>query len=242
MPSDPPKNVVCEFRWLFGKTRRVTIDYENKTVCFENCHTPRKFLATAESTFTCPINEILEHHETESKNHRKTLLIVTSRGRAAVPSWATNYRQLRDLLPGICGLTPGGAAIEHPEMIQVCMFGALAGCAVGPLLAGLLLAFCAPKYTMPVELLALLMFLGAITGVVTGWVVVDAVDRRFGISLVLPLRFGATGLLLSLLLTGQFGPTRIAICLVVGLIGVVFGTYLEKRRQRTQGRRRTELT
>ena len=247
MDNGDPNIVVSEFR-VWRRTKRVTADLKNKTVCFENCHTPRKLLATVESNFTCPISEILETHELTHKG-RTTLTIVTSSGRALIPEGATNFRQMKDLLSGISKITPGGPAIDHPMMAFVYLLGALIGLAAGPLIVAGIGRLIDPDFTLgSTGLIALLMFLGAAVGVVVLWLTINTVDRVWSVSFVLPIGFGMLGVTVGLSLAGLIAPwigwsglLSIALPLTGGAAGIAFGVFKEKKRKMDQARHDSKL-
>lgn len=221
-----PQVIRSEYRGVFGKTTRVIADLAENTVRFENCHTPRKFLATCEREFVCPMDDIREVHEFTSKGHA-TLTIVTTHGKAHIPGNASNYQQLQGLLSGISNLTPSGPAVDHPMMGLVYIVGATVGLFTGVACW----ATMAPS-SSSAGLLMVLMFVGAAIGVAFIALIVSASDRFLGIRLVVPIGLGCMGGTIGMALAKAAPSGKVWIVLVAfGVIaGATIGVFGEKRK------------
>jgi hypothetical protein len=129
-PDTDGKMLVVEYPGLYIKRRRIIADFAGKTIRFENCHTPRRFLATASREFTCPMTDILDAYDQTIESSTQ-LTIVTANGKAVVPESATNYQDLRQLVARISELTPSGPITESPATVYVCGASAMGGIVIG---------------------------------------------------------------------------------------------------------------
>jgi hypothetical protein len=129
-PDKDGKTLIVEYPGLGIKRRRIIADFEDKTIRFENCHTPRRFVATASREFTCPLTDILDAYE-QTIESTAQLTIVTAHGKALVPESATDYQDLRQLVARVSELTPPGPITENPATVYVCGASAMGGIVIG---------------------------------------------------------------------------------------------------------------
>ncbi|MEE2685998.1 MAG: hypothetical protein VYB09_06785 [Planctomycetota bacterium] len=214
MSDELEDQVTCEFS-RGSYPARVTVDLQEKSVHFQNCHTPEKPLATAEAEFSCELVDILDIHE-YSYPGSETLTIVTSTGTAVVPVGATGFDEMKELLTSVAKITPAGRAVNSPVMIWVYGLGALLGLA-GPLIW--ILSDLDNRIHM--GLLALLSIFTAFCGVVLIRLIVSLFDRLWEIDLSWSL-----GLLMGGFIAGLGDGRRVnwwftGICCLVGfLLGI----------------------
>lgn len=138
MNAAPPRRetFVVEFSRPFGRGRgRVTVDCAGRRIRFEQCHAPATnsfwsspFQGTDEC-FECPFDEVLEAYTVRDRG-RSQLLIVTSRGRASVPSSCgfrrtADFDRLQRVLQEVARQTPS-RRWEHPFLAWVLIGVAIA--------------------------------------------------------------------------------------------------------------------
>ncbi len=227
MQNEPPQ-VRSEFGLLFGGTGRVVVDLVSSEIHFEHCHTPRRFLARCEPVFTCPVSDVLSVHELSGTN-RTELTVVTAHGTAQIPSTATHYAELHELLSEIAARTPDPPQTSHPMMVFVWLFGVLLGlCAAVVVWAKVL-----PSSSGGVALL-LFMIIGALLGVGFLHLTIFLADRLRGICLVVPISTAVLGAALGAAVAVwlQKGYPRI-LAVIIGLaIGALVGIIRELRDQK----------
>jgi hypothetical protein len=177
----PPEAIVCRFPSL-TKVASIIIDPRAGTIAFENCHVPRRFLATSQEWFRCPISEVKGVHSFRYRG--ESLTIVTAGGKACVGSLATNYEQLRDWLEEAVPTAAPGFATDHPATGMVHVGGGFAGIFAGWYLT---------PSTASNEALGLFLLAGAVLGVFASHLLVSLADRARGINLARPLGYGVIG-------------------------------------------------
>lgn len=127
--------LVCQTIGWRGKPVSVIVDRAAGVIHFQNCHTPRKFLAIkAQSQFSCPLADLQDgyrYRKTYRGNTNDFVTIVTSVGKAHLSSTATNYESLCGILPDL--IPPGSQSIstDHPVVLERCAIGALVGAVLG---------------------------------------------------------------------------------------------------------------
>jgi hypothetical protein len=87
-PSIPDDALVCRF-WTGLKAVSIAVDSDAAVIHFENCHVPRRFLATAQTWYSCPIGDVRGVHRF-GYSRGESLTIVTATGKAVIPAAATN--------------------------------------------------------------------------------------------------------------------------------------------------------
>jgi hypothetical protein len=173
------------------KVASIIIDPRAGTIAFENCHVPRRFLATTQERFRCPISEVKAVHSFRYRG--ESLTIVTVEGKACVWSVATNYVQLRDWLRVAVPTASPGFATDHPAMGMV---------HVGGCIAGIFAVWYLTPSRASNEALGLFLLAGAVLGVFAGHSLVSLADRALGINLARPLGYGVIGATYSMALSG----------------------------------------
>ncbi|MGL4552734.1 MAG: hypothetical protein ACRC33_16285 [Gemmataceae bacterium] len=95
--------------------RRVTVDPDAGTATFERCHIPaRSFTLWPEPEFACPAGDIRGTYWTAVRDVGAVLVIVTRRGRAALPQSAVGFEAVRSAVEGWAGSGAGLSWYEYP--------------------------------------------------------------------------------------------------------------------------------
>lgn len=123
----PDDAIVCRFPagYANNKSGAIIVDPNQGVIHFENCHEPRRFLAMAESWFTCPLSDVRGVHRFQYRG--ESLTIVTTKGKALVLSTASGYHCLCEYLLKAIPENQPGFATDHPMMGIVYIAGALVG-------------------------------------------------------------------------------------------------------------------
>lgn len=170
LPPVSDDAIVCRFTVLGRTMRRIVVDFGNERVHFHRCHTQRKFLAVAQSEFSCSFNELVDVFRVQHKGD--SLTVVTTTGKAVIPMSATDYEILCARLPGCLPEQRAVVDVENPLMgilyVAAAVVGLFVGVAVTPRAAS-------------VGVMGLLMVVGAGCGVFlirAAVVVFNAAARR----------------------------------------------------------------
>lgn len=205
----------------------VYLDADDGVIHFQNCHVPRRLIASASEWFTCRVDEILAVHLFRYRG--ESLTIVTPEGKAVIPESGTGYAEFRDRIRQSVPFTQPGFSTDHPMMGFVYLLGALGGLFLGFLLT--------PQNSSDATL-GVFVLIGAFLGTVCSFVLVWSADHIWQTSIVQPLGFavvgGSIGLFVSKWLTPWLG-WNLMVVAVLSLIGGVAGVaYGAKKQQREQ--------
>lgn len=129
LPDRSDDALICRFTWFGSRVRLAMADFGKKQIYFRNCHTPRKFLAVAQDEFSCSFAELVAVYRYQFRGD--SLTIVTTQGKALVPSTATDYEQLCARLPSCVPPNPPVVDTENPLVGIVYVAGALVGLFLG---------------------------------------------------------------------------------------------------------------
>lgn len=129
LPDHSDDALICRFTWFGNRVRVAIVDFGKKQLYFRNCHTPRKFLAVAQDEFSCSFAELVAVHRYQVRGD--SLTIVTTQGKALVPSTATDYEPLCKRLPSCVPADPPVLDTENPLIGFVYVAGALVGLFLG---------------------------------------------------------------------------------------------------------------
>lgn len=222
--------LVCRFSSLSGPAA-VFVDPEQSQIHFQNCHVPRKLVASAQPWFSCPISDLKGAHVFRYRS--ESLTIVTATGKALIPAGGANYAQLRQTMEDLVPATQPGFSTDHPMMGMVYLAGALAGIFAGVLLT----PNNANDSTMGLFVLA-----GAFTGVISIHLLVLVADRKWKIGLAQPIGFGMLGSWIGLtvhrFVQPQVGWSIGSVFMIAGfLLGAVLGILKQTRQRRPQKKR-----
>ena len=190
---------------------------------FQNCHTPRKLLSSAQPWFSCPISDIKGLHVFRYRG--ESLTIVTAAGKALIPATSAGYEQLRQTLKQLVPRNEHGFSSDHPMMGMAYLAGALLG-----LFAGVMLT---PKNAND-STLGVFAVVGSALGVVFIYLLVVLAERRFKIGLAQPIGFAMAGTFAGLLLHNMLvrwvgWGTAIVFVVVGAVIGFLFGIFKQTR-------------
>ena len=186
--------LVCRYSGLTGAANSVIMDFSAGLIHFQNCHTPRTFLAVAAPWFSCPLDDLLAAHRYRYRG--ETLTIVTRTGKAVIPDTADNYELLCQSLAAIIPPDRKSPDTEHPLMGMLYVGGAIAG-----LFLGWFLTPMAASNTA----LALYVTGGTVAGVVTAHCGILFFSKLLNVSIVQPLGLGIVGAGIGLYVSRMMG-------------------------------------
>jgi hypothetical protein len=236
------------FRFNNGlKSAAIHVDVAGRLIHFHNCHTPQKFLATAEEWFSCPVDDVQRYSSNGPRYYVPYLTVVTATGKAYVlhdERWSSErgYKELRDTIQELVPFTrPRFLSSDHPMTGMVYfVFGPLVG-----LFAGVIVT---PRNANDATL-GLFVLIGTILGVASGPLMVWTCDRFLKSSLVQPIGFSVLGATIGLAIANFIAPwigwdllPMAAIVAAGAVFGGVFGIKKQSREQqavRTTDERRT---
>ncbi len=200
---------------VMKKAGALYLDEASGRIHFRNCHVPRKFLATAEEWFSCPLGDLKGVHVFRWR--LESFTVVTAQGKAVITDYDRDYAELRDLLKELVPATVPGFSADHPMMSLVYLGGALAGLFGG--------VFATPK-NAPDSTLGLFVLGGSILGVASVHALVVFADRKFKVGLAQPLGFAVAGSCAGVALAEVLGPVagwRMSVILAAVSIGALSG-------------------
>jgi hypothetical protein len=115
-PHIPEDALACHFS-TGVKSAAVYLDSDNGLIHFRDCHVPRRFLASAQPWYSCPVTDVKGVHVFRYRG--ESLTIVTATGKAQISAAATNYAELRELLNELVPVNQPGFSTDHPMMGMV---------------------------------------------------------------------------------------------------------------------------
>ncbi len=211
----PPSDDGIAYRYVTGtKSGAVLVDPQRETICFVNCHVPRRMLAVAEKQYTCPIDDIRAVHRF-SDRWGESLTIITEAGKAIVLNKGEGFEDLWRLLKDLVPENAPGFATDDPRMGFVWVLGAIGG-----LFGGWYLT---PERSGDTTL-GLFLLCGAIFGVVGGHLLIKIIDRWFRVNVVKAIGYGTLGAIAGLgigssfMLTGRWPAQTVLWATLVGFI------------------------
>jgi hypothetical protein len=206
---------------VMSKAGAVYLDEEAGQIHFHNCHVPRKFLASEEEWFSCPLDELKGVHVFRYRG--ESITVITPQGKVMIHDYGRNFAELRDLLKELVPKTTPGFSADHPMMGMVYLGGALAG-----LFGGVI----ATPRNATDSTMGLFVLCGSILGVAGVHAVVVLADRKLKVGLAQPLGFGVTGVCAGIALAQLLGPlagwrmsVTLAAVLIGGMCGATFGIW-----------------
>ena len=186
---------------------------------FENCHVPRRFGATAQTWFSCPVSDVRGVHR--FFYHGESLTIVTATGKALIPAYATKYIELREFLTDAVPANQSGFSNDNPIMGFVYLAGALVGLFGG--------AFLTPRNSSDSTLGVFVLF-GTILGVAGSHLLIRLGDRLLKTNLAKPIGLGMVGVTFGVVVSTAIAPVidwnlvpMVALVLAGGVIGIIVG-------------------
>ena len=210
---------------VMSKAGAVYIDEAAGLIHFRNCHVPRKFLASEEEWFSCPLDDLKGVHVFRSRVESVT--IVTAEGKVVIPYYGRDFAELRDLLKELVPTTAPGFSADHPMMSMVYLGGALAG-----LFGGVV----ATPRNATDSTMGLFVLGGSILGVAGVHTVVVFADRKLKVGLAQPLGFGMTGVCAGIALAQLLAPLAgwrmsvpLGAIIIGGMCGAAFGIWNQTR-------------
>jgi hypothetical protein len=120
----PDDAIVCRFS-NGRKPASIAVDIGGSVIHFKNCHVPRRFIASAQDCFSCPISHVTGVHRFIYRG--ESLTIVTTMGKALIPATAGNYVELREFLTKAVSVNEPGFSTDHPMMGMVYLVGGFVG-------------------------------------------------------------------------------------------------------------------
>jgi hypothetical protein len=217
-PTISDDAIVCPFSTGI-KSASIAVDPGAAVIHFENCHVPRRFLATAQTWFSCPISDVRAVHRFIYDG--ESLTIVTATGKALIPATATNYLELREFITDAVPENQRGFATDHPMMGMVYVAGSLVGLFGG--------VFLTPRNSSD-STLAVFVLSGTVLGVACSHLLIRLGDRWLKTGLAEPIGYGMIGVNFGLTVSTAVAPfidwnmaPMIALALAGGIIGVIIG-------------------
>lgn len=187
--------IVCPFSTGL-KSASITIDPDAAMIYFENCFVPRRFLASAQKLFSCPVSDVRGVHQLRLQRE-ESLTIITTTGTAVIPATATNYFRMFAFLKEAVPVSQPGFSTDHPLMGIVYGAGAMIG-----LLGGALLT---PRNAND-GTLAAFVFCGSVIGVASSYLAVRLGDLWLKTNLAKILGYAAIGAGIGMAVTIMVGP------------------------------------
>jgi hypothetical protein len=227
-PNVPEDALASHFSML-TRSAAVFIDQNAGVLYFKNCHVPRKFVASAQPWFSCPVGDLKGVHVFRYRG--ESLTIVTASGKVLVPHTATDYSQLRQTLKELVPHSQSGFSSDHPMMGMVYLAGILIG-----LFAGVFLTpDNASNSTMGLFVLG-----GSILGSIGSHLFVSLGDRCLKIGMAQPIGFGMLGACIGLAASSLLRPAigwnlepTVVLILIGAIVGVLFGVIKQTRERQS---------
>lgn len=220
---------------VMSKAGAIYLDEEAGQIHFFNCHVPRRFLATEDEWFSCPLDELKGVHVFRYRG--ESLTVITALGKVVIQDSGRDFAELRDLLKELVPATTPGFSADHPMMSMVYLGGALAG-----LFGGVV----ATPRNATDSTMGLFVLGGPFLGVAGVHAMVVLADRKLKVGLAQPLGFAVTGICAGVALAQLLGPVAgwrtsvtLATVIIGGMCGAAFGIWNQLRAIRTKDDRQS---
>lgn len=212
------------YSFLFqGRAQSIGIDIQNDRVWFQNCLTPRRFLASPLPMYSCSIADLKAAYVFRYRG--ETLTVATDAGKATIPSGSDDYAELRDIILERVPNNDTKFETDNPLIGLVLLFGMLLGGGLGIALL--------PRNAGE-GMLLLAMVGGSVAGAGASFALSHLAASK-GIAVVKPIAFLVIGAVVGLIVINMLGRNAPPALPTIGIcsgIGLAVGAFLQFRQQR----------